>query len=40
VDIITHGDGRTQPKHFDPAILAAFKQNHESFRDIFKAYPA
>jgi putative two-component system response regulator len=38
VDIITHGDGRTQPKHFDPAILAAFQQNHLSFRDICEAY--
>jgi putative two-component system response regulator len=34
VDILTHGDGRTQPEHFDPVILAAFKQNHEMFRDI------
>ncbi|NTW28110.1 MAG: response regulator [Coriobacteriia bacterium] len=40
VDIITYGDDRTQPKHFDPAILAAFEQNHQSFRDIFEAYTA
>ncbi len=36
--IITQGDGRTQPEHFDPAIFAAFKQNHEIFRDIFEAH--
>jgi putative two-component system response regulator len=40
VDIITCGDGRTQPGHFDPVIFAAFKQNHSSFRDIFEAYAA
>jgi putative two-component system response regulator len=38
VDIITHGDGRTQPEHFDPVIFAAFTQNHQLFRDIFEAY--
>jgi len=38
VDIITHGDGRVQPEHFDPVILSAFKQNHQMFQDIFKAY--
>lgn len=35
VDIITRGDGRTQPAHFDPAILDAFKQYHQMFADIF-----
>ena len=38
MDIITHGDGRTQPEHFDPVILAAFKQNHQTFCDVFDAY--
>jgi putative two-component system response regulator len=38
MDIITLGDGRTQPEHFDPAIYATFKQNHLSFRDIFETY--
>ncbi len=36
VEIITKGDGRTQPGHFDPAILAAFAQNHAAFQDIFE----
>ncbi len=40
VDIIMCGDGRTQPRHFDPIILAAFKQNHQLFHDIFKAHTA
>lgn len=40
IDILTRGDGRTQPEHFDPVILAAFKQNHATFRDIFEAYTA
>jgi putative two-component system response regulator len=38
VDIITNGDGHTRPEHFDPVILAAFRQNHLSFRDIFETY--
>jgi len=38
MDIITLGDGRTRPEHFDPAVLAAFKQNHQSFRDVFEQY--
>jgi putative two-component system response regulator len=37
VDIIANGDGRTQPGHFDPVILAAFVKKHELFRDIFDA---
>ena len=40
MNIIINGDGRTQPEHFDPALLAAFKANHQSFRDIFETYTA
>jgi putative two-component system response regulator len=40
MDIITRGDGRTQPEHFDPVIFAAFQQNHQAFRDIFEKYTA
>jgi putative two-component system response regulator len=36
VDILTRGDGRTQPSHFDPEILTAFKENHTMFQDIFE----
>ena len=38
VDIITNGDGRTMPEHFDPNIFAAFKQNQAVFNDIFEQY--
>ena len=40
LEIMTHGDGRTQPEHFDPAILASFKLNHETCREIFETYTA
>jgi putative two-component system response regulator len=32
------GDGRTQPLHFDPMILDAFKKLSERFRDIFEEH--
>ena len=37
LEIITVGDGRTLPSHFDPAVLAAFKGCVGRFRDIFEA---
>jgi putative two-component system response regulator len=38
LEIITRGDGRTLPEHFDPEILAKFQSNHLIFRDIFEEY--
>lgn len=36
--IIVDGDGRTQPSHFDPTLLAAFRECHEQFATIFDAH--
>ncbi len=33
--IISKGDGRTMPSHFDPRVLEAFRDLHEKFRNIF-----
>jgi HD-GYP domain-containing protein (c-di-GMP phosphodiesterase class II) len=35
VEIITKGDGRVQPEHFDPAVLDAFKRLSDTFGRIF-----
>ena len=33
--IITQGDGRTVPGHFDPAVLAAFQTRANQMRETF-----
>jgi len=35
LEIITKGDGRTDPSHFDPAVLAAFQQCADIMNEIF-----
>ncbi len=37
VEIITVGDGRTMPAHFEPRLLACFRERHEEFAAIFEA---
>jgi len=34
--ILTEGDGRTLPHHFDPKVFVAFKESHGRFEEIFE----
>jgi cyclic di-GMP phosphodiesterase len=36
--IITEGDALTRPDHFDPRLLALFKDTHKTFEEIFDSY--
>lgn len=36
--ILTEGDGRTAPSHFDPRVMEAFKDNQTKFDEIFSQY--
>jgi putative two-component system response regulator len=38
-DIITKGDGRTMPQHFDPGLLEVFKKLSEKFDQIYNSFP-
>ena len=37
-DALMNGDERSQPEHFDPKLLGAFREVHEQFDHIFKLF--
>ena len=38
LEIITQGDGRTQPGHFDPAVLACFTARAGQLATIYESF--
>ena len=37
-DLILQGDERTQPEHFDPRVLDAFRELHSEFAAIYERF--
>jgi len=38
MEIITHGDNRTIPTHFDPAVKNCFVKTNKKFDEIYREY--
>ena len=38
IGILTEGDNRSHPMHFDPGIMEVFKKRHQAFEEIFKKH--
>ena len=38
VEVISRGDGRTLPQHFEPRLVQAFQKIHAEFEAIFETY--